>query len=193
MPVPVRTSAEVLDAYLAALPTDADVVLVPHSNAGAYVPQLAVQRQVVATVFVDAILPPASGRVPLAPPALLDVLEAKADEQGLLPPWTSWWDEADVASLFPNAESRAAVHRNMQRLPLSYFKETLAVPAGWDSRPGAYLAFGETYAAEHDDAAHRGWPVHSLPGGHLHQLNDPGRVADTVLGLMRQLEIPAAG
>lgn len=89
-----------------------------------------------AAVFVDAILPPPRGRIPLAPPALLDVLREKADDDGLLPPWTSWWDEVDVAALFPSPESRAGVEQEQQRLPLSYFVDALAVPQGWDQRPG---------------------------------------------------------
>ncbi len=79
VPEPVRRSADVLDALLAALPVDRDVVLVPHSNAGAYVPELAVQRLVVGIVFVDAILPPPSDPIPLAP-SLLDVLCKEAAE-----------------------------------------------------------------------------------------------------------------
>lgn len=72
-----------------------------HSNAGAYVPALTGQRRVVGCVFVDALLPSRAGRVPLAPLAFLDVLRDLADDVGLLPPWTCWWDEADVAGLLP--------------------------------------------------------------------------------------------
>jgi hypothetical protein len=187
VPDPVRNAEDVLDAFLSDLSVDRDVVLVPHSNAGAYVPQLAVQRPVVATVFVDAILPPSSGRIPLAPPAFLDVLRAKADEDGLLPPWTRWWDEVDVAALFPTAGSRAAVEQEQQRLPLSYFTDALAVPQGWDQRPGAYLAFGDTYAPDREAAAQRGWPVRTLPPGHLRQLHDPDQVAEAILALLGEV------
>lgn len=98
-----------------------------------------------------------------------------------------------MASLFPDAESRAGVQREQQRFPLSYFEGTLTVPRGWDERPGAYLAFGETYAAERDDAEHRRWPVRTLPGGHLHQLNDPDQVADSILALLGQVDFSATG
>ena len=192
VPARVLTGEDVLDAFRATLPLDRDLVLVPHSNAGAYVPGLVVQRPVVATVFVDAVLPPPSGRIPLAQPAFLDVLRKKADDDGLLPPWTRWWDEADIATLFPTAESRAGVEREQQRLPLSYFQGALAVPRGWDERPGAYLAFGDTYTAERDDAAQRGWPVRTLPAGHLHQLNHPGQVADALVALLSQVGVTAA-
>ncbi len=184
VPEPVLRAQDVLNTFLAALPVDRDVVLIPHSNAGAYVPELAVLPRVVAAVFVDAILPPPSGRMPLAPPAFLDVLREKADDDGLLPPWTSWWDEVDVAALFPNAESRAEVEREQQRLPLSYFAGALAVPQGWDDLPGAYVAFGDTYAADREAAAERGWPVRTLPAGHLRPLLEPDRVAETLVALL---------
>ena len=186
---PVRTGQDVLDAFLATLPMEQDLVLVPHSNAGAYVPELVMQRRVVATVFVDAVLPPRRGRVPLAPPAFLDLLGAKADDDGLLPVWTQWWDDADVAALLPDAQTRARVEREQQQLPLSYFEGTLPVPQGWDQRRGAYLAFGDTYAAERDEAARRRWPVTTLPGTHLHLLTDPDEVATELLVLIGQLGV----
>lgn len=168
---------------------DRDLVLVPHNNGGAYVPELAMQRPVVAAVFVDAVLPPPEGRTPLAPPALLNVLRERADEDGLLPPWTHWWNETDVATLFPDAPARAAVEREQQRIALTYFEDARAGAAGWDNLPGAYLAFGDTYAAERDDAAQRGWPVRTLQAGHLHQLTDPDEVADTLSDLLGEVGI----
>lgn len=188
---PVRTGQDVLDAFLATLPTEQDLVLVPHSNAGAYVPALVMQRRVVASVFVDAVLPPSRGHVPLAPPAFLDALRAKADDDGLLPVWTRWWDHADVAALFPDAQTRARVEREQQQLPLSYFEGTPPVPQGWDQPSRAYLAFGETYATERDEAARRRWPVTTLPGTHLHLLTDPDEVATELLALIGQLGVNA--
>jgi len=103
--------------------------------------------------------------------------------------WTSWWDEADVAALLPNAETRARLEQEQQQLPLSYFEGTLPVPEGWDERPGAYLAFGDTYGRERDEAEQRRWPVRTLPAEHLHLLNDPDQVAIEVVELMSQLGI----
>lgn len=188
-----RTGQDVLDAFLAALPMDQELVLVPHSNAGAYVPALTTQRRIVANVFVDAVLPPGRGRVPLAPPAFLDLLREKADGSGLLPVWTSWWDEAEVAGLFPDAGTRARLEREQQRLPLSYFEGSLLqVPEGWDDRPGAYLAFGDTYGRERDEAERRRWPVSTLPADHLHLLNNPDQVATELVDLMNQLGISSS-
>lgn len=185
----IRRGEDVLDAFLDALPIDRALVLVAHSNAGAYVPALTLQRRIVAAVFVDAVLPPDRGRVPLAPPAFLDLLREKADDSGLLPVWTSWWDEAEVAGLFPNAETRAQLEREQQRIPLSYFEGSLPAPKGWDNRPVAYLAFGDTYGRERDDAKRRRWPVSTLQAEHLHLLNDPDQVATEIVDLMSQLGI----
>lgn len=185
-----RTPDDVLRSFLTALPADQDLVLIPHSNAGLYVPALTAERRVIAYVFVDAGLPASYGRVRLAPPALLDFLAQKADDNFLLPPWTSWWDEADVARLFPNVEVREQLEREQQRLPLSYFSQSLPVPSGWDTRPGAYLAFGDTYLSERQEAARRGWPVHTLSGGeHLHTLVDPPQVAAEINDLLAALGV----
>lgn len=75
------------------------VVLVPHSNSGLYIPAVidAVGDPVRGVVFVDAALPGAGYY------AQRDCLNTLAGADGLLPPWTSWWEESDVAELFPHA------------------------------------------------------------------------------------------
>lgn len=186
-PVPARaprSPGDVLRSFLTALPVDRHVAVIAHSNAGLYVPALTVNRQITAYVFVDAGLPASHGLVPLAPPALLELLRQKADHAGLLPPWTHWWDEADVATLFPSGTMREQVEREQQRLPLSYFTQSLPVPPDWDRQPGAYLAFGDTYASDREAAASRGWLVTTLSGGHLHMLVDPPRVAAEINTLL---------
>jgi hypothetical protein len=118
-PTGPRTPEEVLQTLLSALPTDRDVILVPHSNAGLYVPSLVRRGRVVGAVFVDAGLPPRAGEVPLASPAFFATLVDMADANGVLPPWTRWWGEADVAELFPDAAARQRVEREQSHLPLS--------------------------------------------------------------------------
>ena len=183
-----RTGADALAAYLVAIPADRDVVLIPHSNAGLFVPSVTVQRRVAGFVFVDAGLPLDGGeRVPMIPPEFYEMLAGKADDTGLLPPWTQWWDADSVSELFPDADTREVVEREQHRLLLSYFAETAAVPAGWASRPGAYLAFGDTYAAERAAAVAREWPVTTLVGEHLHILVDPVEVAGAITDLIASL------
>lgn len=55
----------------------------------------------------------------MAPPPMQRVLRAMADADGLLPPWTQWWAEDEVQSLFPDAAARAAVEAEQQRIPSS--------------------------------------------------------------------------
>jgi hypothetical protein len=56
---------------------------------------------------------------PLAPPRLLGFLCGLADEEGVLPPWTAWWDDGD--DLFPDTATRAAVEGGQPRLRLAHF------------------------------------------------------------------------
>lgn len=180
----VRTPGDLVDAVVAAA-DGGRVVLVPHSNAGLAVPELGDRLDLAATVFVDAALPLGAGSTALAPDGLLDLLAGLADPSGVLPPWTEWWD--DPGGLFPDDATRAAVEAGQPRLAISYFTARLPVPAGWTTRPAAYLAFGETYADELAFATGCGWPTRTLPGGHLHQLHDPDVVARAILELLDRL------
>jgi hypothetical protein len=137
---------------------------------------------------VDAAIPPASGAAPVAPPELLTLLRDKASD-GLLPPWTDWWDEAEVAALFPDRATRQAVTEEQPRLPLAYYEASVPVPAGWDAQPCAYLLFGPPYDELAAEAQARGWIVQHLPGAHLHQLVDPDGVARSLLAIANQMAI----
>jgi pimeloyl-ACP methyl ester carboxylesterase len=166
------------------------VVLVAHSNAGLFIPVIAaaLPGQVLGCIFVDAALPPPSGTAAVAPPELLALLRGKASG-GLLPRWTDWWDEEEVAPLFPDPQTRQAVTEQQPRLPLSYYEASVPVPAGWDMRPCAYLLFGLPYDEAASEAHGRGWIVERLAGGHLHQLVDPDGVARSLLAIADQLGI----
>lgn len=184
--------AEVLQHLLGCLPTGPALALVAHSNAGLYLPRLGAEREVVANVYADAALPAAVGPTPMAPPPMLDLLKQLVDNDGLLPPWTEWWEEVELASLLPDAASRAAVVADQQRLPMTYFTATIEAPVGWTTKPAAYLAFGDTYHIERDQATRWGWPVETLNGGHLHPLVAPESVAKALDKLLRrQLDRPA--
>lgn len=184
---PPATTQDVLEAFLEAAPSDREVVLVPHSNAGLYAPALIHARHVAATIFVDAALPPVSGAARLAPDWLLTSLRELADEQQMLPPWSAWWDEADLEGLYPTPGMRSRVQAQEARLPLSYFESSLAIQTGWVTEPCAYLAFGDTYADELHQAEKHQWPVRSVVGGHLHALHDPELVAKVILDLLAEL------
>ena len=53
--------------------------------------------------------------------------------------------------------------------------------------PSAYLAFGDTHAAEQEFARAHGWPVAVVDGQHLHFMHDPRTVAQRVVALAAAL------
>lgn len=188
-PAPATTQ-EALDAYLDALPEDTELILVPHSNAGLYVPAITERRKVSAVVFVDAgVPPPDGGDIPTLPAEFFETIAAKADDRRVLPVWSEWWDERDIVSLFPNPATRADIERQQRKLPLSYFEDAVRVPAGWADRPCAYLAFGETYQTEVETARRLGWPVQVLDGEHLEMVVHPPGVADALLALLGETAV----
>lgn len=156
---------------------DDPVVLVPHSNAGLLVPAVieALGDQVRGVAFVDAALPGGGHR------STSEFLRGLATADGLLPPWTSWWDEADVAVLFPDATLRAIVEAEQPRVPLAYYDHPPPAPEGWAVPPCGYIWFAAPYDGEAAQAARCGWPTAHVPGGHLHMLIDPAAVAAAVL------------
>lgn len=181
-----RAEVAVVDDVLAVADGLPDVVLVPHSNAGLRASWWASLLPAAATVYVDAALPPADAEdVPLAAPDFRDFLAGLVRGDGLLPPWTHWWESPH--DLFPDASARAAVEAQQPRLPLVWFDDRVPVAPGWAGRDCAYLAFGDTYADEVAFARAHGWPTATLAGGHLHQLHDPAGVATAIVALVEEL------
>jgi pimeloyl-ACP methyl ester carboxylesterase len=158
---------------------DDAVVLVPHSNAGLYVPAVmdALGERVRGVVFVDAALPGAGHYT------TPDFLRQLATVDGLLPPWTSWWAEADVDAVFPDAHARAEVEAEQPRMPLAYYDHLPPAPHEWTTPSAGYIWFGPPYDKGAAQAALRGWPTLHLPGNHLHMLTDPNAVAATVVDM----------
>lgn len=176
-------AAEV-NAAVSHLPQDQPIVLVAHSNAGLLVPVLvqAACRPVAGCLFVDARLPSRTGSTPAASPERLDHLRTKVID-GRLPQWTTWWDEDDVAALFPDPQTRSTVSAEQPRLPLSYYEQQIPVPAGWDDRPCGYVLFGPPYDDMAQEAEIRGWDVAEVSGGHLHQVVDPDAVTACIVAM----------
>ena len=168
-------------AFRMAVKAHAVGFVVAHSNAGRYAVAAAGEA---AVVHVDAALPPEHGDAALAPEGLLEHLAGMVDGDGLLPPWTRWWPEDDIAEVVPDPEVLAGIRADEQRMPLAYFRSRLGAPEGWQDHPQAYLALGSTYAEETALARRLGWPTTVLDGAlHLHHLVDPDAVAAAVLDL----------
>jgi hypothetical protein len=181
-----RVAAKVNDT-VSHLPPGQPIVLVAHSNAGPLVPVLvqAARRPVAGCLFVDARLPSRTGSTPAASPERLDYLRTTVVE-GRLPQWTTWWDEDDVALLFPDPQTRSTVSAEQPRLPLSYYEQQVPVPAGWDDRPCGYVLFGPPYDDMAQEAEIRGWDVDEVPGGHLHQVVDPDGVTARIVAMTKR-------
>ncbi|GAA1274102.1 hypothetical protein GCM10009658_14490 [Planotetraspora silvatica] len=125
----------VVERVTAAVPSGGPVAIVAHSNAGLFVPLIAqaLGGRVSRCLFVDAALPSRRGTTTAAEPEFLPFLRSIADESGVLPRWTDWWDEDDVAALFPDDATRRVVVAEQARLPLAYYQEEIPVDEG----PGA--------------------------------------------------------
>jgi hypothetical protein len=179
-----RVTAAVGDGLAGTDPAE-PLVLVAHSNAGVFVPVIrcSLARPVACSIFVDASLPSQPGPTPMVGEEFLPFLRGLAAPDGRLPRWTDWWDEPDVAALFPDPATREAIASEQPRLPLAYYEEQVPVPDGWQDHRCAYLLFGPPYDAQAGEARQRGFQVRSLPGEHLHQLVDPGGVARSLLSL----------
>jgi pimeloyl-ACP methyl ester carboxylesterase len=168
-----------VDAIVEAV-ADQPVVLVPHSNAGLYVPVVveALGDQVHGVLFVDAALPGAGHQT------TFDFLQRLAIVDGLLPPWTSWWDEADVTGLFPDADTRAKVEAEQPRMPCDYFVHLPPASDSWSVPLCGYLWFSAPYEEGAAQAIAHGWPTSHLAGNHLQMLTTPEAVAAAVLEMV---------
>ena len=168
------------------------VVLVPHSNAGLFVPVLArdLSRRVVRAIFADASVPAAVGETPIVGDDFLPFLRGLANSDGMLPRWTDWWTEEDIAPVLPDPLIRRRVTDEQPALPMDYYLERVPSPAGWDDLDCCYLQFSQAYDGQADEALRRGWPVLRVPGEHLHQVVDPDAVAQAVLELAASPEAP---
>ena len=174
-----------VEAVRRALEAAGPLVLVGHSNSGLLLPVLSADlgRPIEAAVFVDAALPAPADATPTATPERLAALRDLAVD-GVLPRWTDWWPDDQVADLFPDSTTRERVVAEQPTLPLSYYEQRIPVPAGWaDGLCCSYLQFSAAYADAAAEARGRGWQVARLPGRHLHQLFDPAAVARRIAEL----------
>lgn len=160
------------------------VTLVAHSGAGPLLPAIEERLSVPVRccVFVDATLPARAGSTPVVPPQFLGALRALAHD-GRLPRWSQWWGPQGISALVPDEALRTQLESEMPSLPLAVLEESVPVPQGWPLSRCGYLQFSEVYGTEAAEARSRGWPVTTLPGGHLHMLVDPESVASALLEL----------
>lgn len=169
-----------VDAVVAAVPPGVPPVLVGHSGAGPFLPVIAGRLQPARLVFVDASLPPPDGEAPLAPERFLAALAALAQD-GVLPPWSEWFEPGTMERLVPDPVRRDAVVAELPHLPLSYFSARVPMPQGWVTASCAYVLLSEAYRHEAEKAAALGWPVTELLGSHLDLVTQPLALAKALV------------
>lgn len=162
-----------------------DVVLVGHSGAGVLLPFIsdASSAQRARFVFVDAGLPPLAGPLDLADPEFRAFLHGHVEQDGLLPPWHTWWGEEGMRYMVPDDERRAAVTADIRRLPLSYYDSAPVVAGGWSAQPAGYVLLSESYRACADQARAWGWKVIEVLGTHLELVRRPEDVAASIIDI----------
>lgn len=179
--------ARLIEEWAVAAAGYADVVLVPHSNAGNLAPLVSDRCGGLPMVFMDAALPTPSGASPLVPARLRSHLATLADADGTLPVWTRWWPREELDEVLPG-DWFDRVDANAPRVPLAYVDDVVEAPAGWEQGRCAYLAFGaETYAEELTRVRALGWPRRVVAGRHLHCLVDPGATTHALRSLMDEI------
>lgn len=172
-------------ATAAAASVDApdSVVVVGHSGAGVLLPLVADRvGPVAAVVFVDAVVPAASGATE-ASDRIRSFVAGLPAEDGLLPPWSRWWGEAAMAELVPDAAERDRLAADQPRLSPEFWAEPVPVPAGWPAQRAGYLRLSAAYDEDAAEAARRGWPVRTLDGSHLDPVVRPAEIVAAVLAL----------
>lgn len=167
-------------ARRAARPLPGDVVIVGHSGAGALLPGVgaALGRRLARLVFVDAILPPATG-VHRYPEQIRSLVAGLAAD-GQLPPWLDWWPPDTVTAMLPDPSQVTLLRSDMTGTPESWFDEEIPVPIAWTEGDALYLRLSPAYDEEVERARALGWPTTSLDSHHLGILTDPEMVADAV-------------
>jgi pimeloyl-ACP methyl ester carboxylesterase len=174
--------------------SDAPLLLVGHSGAGALLPAIAARapQPVAGYIFVDAGLP-------LDGQSRLEEMEASAPEFAAAlrdldargERFPNWTDE-QLRPLIPDQRLRAQTLAELRPRPLAFFSEPIPRAAHWLSAPCGYLCFSPAYHSAAARARALGWPVHDLPGGHFHTLVDPAGVADALLRVSAAIEMHGA-
>lgn len=151
------------------------LVLVGHGGAGPLLPAIGDQlSEVIGHVYVDAVLP---GRglawVDEAPAELVRQLRDLV-KGGRLPPWPTWFPEAQLPAM-PDAPC----------VPWSWFTApgvTGELPEHW-----GYVELSPAYPESVAEATASGVPCARVNAGHLATMTEPNDVADAVQQVIKSL------
>jgi hypothetical protein len=157
----------------------ADAILVGHSAAGLLLPALAQGLSAHALIFVDAQIPPASGKSAPADTEFLKFIRSRPLSDGRLPRWSDWWGRDALSRAIPDAHARDRFQEDEPRLTPQWFEDWADVPS-WDDAKAAYVQTSAGYSVQAEMARSRGWPVIALKGTHLQAYVAPREVARAI-------------
>jgi hypothetical protein len=171
------------------------LILAAHSAAGAYLPAISSQleHQVQTCIFVDARLPRRDASLDdQDAPEEIEQRRAMAVD-GILPPWSSWFDEGIMEKVLPQDNQRERFLAELQPIPLALFEEKIPLSPGWPESPCAYLRLSEFYKPLAVEARTRGWLVMEVDNGHLSLLTHPGETAGHLLEIIGRISPSSSG
>jgi hypothetical protein len=156
----------------------ADVVL-GFSGAGVVLPAVAAAADARRVVWLDAILPAASGET--ATPAARRQQLATFVRGDRLAAWPDWWPPDVLAAELPDPELRARVAAEAPQLPADFHDVAVPAPDAWPQDDVRYVQLSPAYDEDAARAGARGWTVLGDGSGrHLDVATRPEHVADLV-------------
>jgi hypothetical protein len=174
----VTTVAGWWDRVVADAGGPADVVLA-FSGTGVVLPAVAAAADARRLVWLDAIVPAASG-VSATTAARREQL-ARLVRGDRLAAWPDWWPPEVLADELPDARLREQVVREAPRLPADFYDHAVPVPDAWSSDDVRYVQLSAIYADDAAEARARGRTVVGDGSGrHLRVVTRPEAVADLV-------------
>jgi hypothetical protein len=180
---------EVVENVIVQVTDEDDAIFVAHSGAGPLLPTIVDRSKSRGStmVFVDAGLPASAADTPLMPESLLKELTIVA-EDGLLPPWSEWFEPGVMALLIPDSNKRKLIEDELPRIPVVYFNGLVPPIRVWPADRNAYVLLSDGYVDDADEARRRGWPVIELLGGHLDLITKAPEVALALVQASASLE-----
>lgn len=182
---PPRWEALVEAAVDAGKDLGSEPVVIGHSGAGVFLPEIAHRIGAAAVLFLDAVVPHLAG-VHRTSPSLTRLLDDQVVD-GKLRPWIEWWPAETVSDLLPEPEDRSRLSSDMPIVPRSFYDEAVPLPEGWSNRNCGYLRLSTAYDEEYAEAGRRGWARLQFDGDHLSIFTQSAPVLSAVEELITDL------
>lgn len=159
-------------------------VVVGHSGAGVFLPVIAdrLEQRVRAIAFVDAVVPPVTGKFRTSA-AMHRLVDSKTVD-GTLQPWMDWWPAGLVDDMVPDPADRNLLRGDLPQLPAAFYDEEVPMPPHWASRRCVYLKLSDGYENDMSTARGFGWPTRALQATHLSIVTEPDRILDSLEHLL---------